>query len=307
MHLIAYLAAFTLFVCSPNALTPEATVKIMTKKLFEVQTFTYTTEIRITVFGKKKETLILSAKGSRGIHQGSLTVTLKMAPDEILTEVDIRIVEETVYIKLSKVSKDLIPEELSPFFASIDNQWIKISGVPDEILEYVKQKDKELPELSTDLENRLKDAYFRANLLTVTHIFENQIVSSKECLYYAWTLNKKELALFLVNIDQILSEGLLTEEEKDFYTELVNEVKVSYGEVWIGKDDGLLYKFLSKTVFALPFVGDGKNTYIHIDILAAFDKFNEPVTIEKPASTKTLEEILDQKTEEPFEEDTREH
>ncbi len=86
----------------------------------------------------------------------------------------------------------------------------------------------------------------------------------------------------------ISSEPLIKEENRQEMMEILKDVEMPSGEVWIGKKDLLLYKIKLNHVLE----NTEMETVADFDIDLEFSNHNEEIKVDIPSSTKTLEEVF---------------
>jgi len=224
---------------------------------------------------------------------------------------DAKLLEKLLYFKLnfsidSDGSLDFIPDfnELLEE-AGIKDKWIKIdlkeleelsSFVPlpseedesfDEIISEQEQKNKEI-------EEKLKELAEKYDIFGLKEYLGSETVSGVKTKHIKFNINKEELKKFMVEaadeISKIMEQDFTDKEE---YTESVEKslkmIKNFSGEIWVGKEDYFLYKALVN----LNVDDKEEEVSMDINIEASFSDYNEPVEIEKPKNTITIEEVVE--------------
>ena len=209
-----------------------------------------------------------------------------------------RVVDKIFYIKIGGNDLGI------GFLDSIATGWIRIDSeelkqeieefgiAPEETKEIEEQKEEYLEKLK-----QVKEVFFKYKVFKVAEGLKSEKINKHNCHHYLIRIDKEETKKFFMELIDIfeslesteLTEDELTEMEKSL-GEALEKAKLPDIEIWIGKRDSMLYKIaFGDVIEESEYVGGGKYS-----IFCVFDKFNEPFDVQVPASTKSIEEILEE-------------
>lgn len=187
-------------------------------------------------------------------------------------------VASTTYFNLSESPKEL---------SLLTNQWIGINGAEikkrygnTQIVEKVEKFDRA----------KMVDLFTKARALKifkVTQEFPEEKIGETLTRHFRFTFDTQVLEKLIEGNPDSGQKPLDTEREARLRA-LSAKIDDYTKEVWIGKDDLMPYKL------SIVYVGKVPPSEIDAPLVATFffDAFNESVSIEKPVSSKTLEETL---------------
>lgn len=183
-------------------------------------------------------------------------------------------------------------------FDLIDNQWLKISeeslksfyselGLPaDELFDHLEMKE----DVS---EKQLRDVLLAArkhNVLIFTRL-KDETVKGVDTYHLKLTLNKTRVVPFLTELNKILKEEIFTKDElKELSKDIVKWKQLPSAEVWVGKKDFLLRKFIVKFEISEMFKENMEK--IALELSMSFDKYDVPLLVRVPSNFKKIEEVI---------------
>lgn len=204
--------------------------------------------------------------------------------------IEIKTTDNICYLKINNVPNFPILIDLS----FLENQWIKFDL--NEIKNYAKESglEKGVDEFGkqqailNEKKEQVKNAIKKANIYIITKSSNSQI-DGKLTHHYEFTLSKEKLINLFLEINRIMRDNSFTEKEINELEELLKRVEMPTGEIWIGKEDLLLYKMIINLNLNDEKIGlNGK-----ISIAADFNNHNKSIKVDTPSSAKTIEEVVD--------------
>lgn len=319
-------------VWNPFRPAPEEVLKEMSDKMKEVKSFHYESEMKINATGGKDGTenvfsmsMLFSGKTDKTDPEnpkGSLDFSLDFGkPSEGFFSLGgkIKMIGKDAYFKLTTFS---VPQP--ELFLSLMMMGIDIDKIKDQ---WIKANENEIEELSQEFnqgfgngkQNELRKAQQKEIEEKIKKLFEGRKIyyvrkelpdekkNGKKFYRYVIALDKKELKKIFPDLVKIsiesspekyefpppLMEGvkeILTEE----FSEFLDKIGEMSAEVWIGKEDLLLYKIkVRKQIDASKFEKTAKGkTSISFDL--EFSDFNLPVEIKIPDTYIDFKDIFEE-------------
>ena len=243
---------------------------------------------------KQKESALLDLSGSFDINNldsPKLVSSIKITSDVIEenTEASIIINDEVYYFKLTDIPNIFFDASfLEDKWVSVDlkeiKKYLEEEGKGEDVEEFEKQK-KILLEEKTE---QIKEITKKANVYIITKKSIDEI-NGKKAYRYAFTMSREKIIDLFSEINKLISdEPLIKDEDRQEVMEILKDVEMPSGEVWIGKEDLLLYKI--KIDYTLENIE--METVADFDIDLEFSNHNKEIKVDIPSSTKTLEEIF---------------
>jgi hypothetical protein len=204
---------------------------------------------------------------------GQINVDLTMAGNESSFGMQGRQIGPTFYLDLTAVPSTPLVSPIAGIqdFSGLKDQWIKIDG---ESLLNVSAVET--------LNNFLQDA----NLYSLKAELPDGKIGSVSVYHYQVSLSNDELKKIIALPEQ--AAAVLGFSMDDF----IDKAGEFSAELWIGKKDNLLYGFKMTKSFDLANVIIGQVGQASLNMNVNFSKFNQPVTIEVPAQSETLQEAM---------------
>lgn len=281
---------------------PEA-IKTMMAKMQEVKSFHYKADLEISgempdainLLGKMPPSQKLTPvkinsniQGNLDIHDYNnikssfrLSLHTKMEPT-IDLEMEVRSIDNIAYLKLNKLS-DLgpIPFNLTQF----ENQWIKFESTPT-----TKQQKAET-QLTDKQIKQLQDLAKQTNFFIIKQVLKDELIDNVKTYHYKFILDKTEIKNFLIEINKVIGEKQPTTEELKQLDEAIEQLEQAEGELWIGKEDFLLYKAMLNSDVSF-FVNQETKGSGKLILSVIFSNFNKPVNITAPQNFRPSEEVF---------------
>jgi len=252
-----------------------------------------------TIEGKSDETDKKNPKVDISMNIG---VEIAMFPFDLGIQLR-TLSQEEIYFKISEIPAMLAL--MAPAdFSSLQDNWIQVN------FETLKQEYKDNPEvlemlsgysssMSEEEIEEIEKIFYKPQLFVVKKDLGSKKVNGVDTYHYAVGFDYDQLeqmAFELINYFAEKSEGDMDEEElakmREEFTKSFSELKEGIekleGELWIGKKDFLLYKYV--------FYGEGDIEEGEMSITASLKgeskNFNKPVEITAPAEFKTIQDVI---------------
>ncbi|OGY63117.1 MAG: hypothetical protein A2745_01735 [Candidatus Harrisonbacteria bacterium RIFCSPHIGHO2_01_FULL_44_13] len=227
-----------------------------------------------------------------------------LLPKDAVISLETRHLGKIYYLRLA------ISPELLPFLPlQLPKDWIKIDfeearksllpslpGVP---------KGAEQVRLSEEQKAKLKEIIIKAKLLKITAVLPGEklddidtyrygfVIDKNALIDFAWQLIALQLELMQqIQPDQPVDKEALGKANADFRKKLEEQlalIVMPKGEIWISKADLLPRKI--SLVWEPTFLGQTTPTG-KLGIEFIFKSFNQPVEVQIPFPTKSLEEVM---------------
>ncbi|HOI60389.1 MAG TPA: hypothetical protein PKU93_03645 [Candidatus Pacearchaeota archaeon] len=284
--------------------SPQKIVEGMIKNMMEVKSLDYTGQILTQVEAMDQEDFIflkkevgdfsLSVNGSFDINDlDNIKLMSIISASSSFFEgkagLETRATDNVYYFKINSIPETLVPMDLS----SLENKWIKIdlneiknyakeSGFTEEVDEFERQQ-----EIANEKVEQVKGAIKKANIYIVTEA-SNSEIDGKPAYRYKFTLSKDNIINLLLEISRIMENNSFTDEEINGFKEALKDIEMPTGEIWIGKEDLLLYRIIAKFNLNDPKSAIKTKT----EMLFDFNNHNKEIGVDVPSSTKTFEEAM---------------
>ncbi len=196
---------------------------------------------------------------------------------------------ETTYLKATKLPA-------TPFInlSEYTNQWISydMSEFQDDLSEISFLTDQEQA-LGQSWQDFFGDAYQEYSFLQVGNRLPDESIGGTTCYHYELAFDKQKLKEFMNKSNELAAQAVNANlSNTKSYDTIINQLEEDYSfEVWIGKGDFLPYKLMFTNTNAAF-----ENLEVEIKINIELSKLNQPVSIEIPQATKTLDEVWDEIT-----------
>lgn len=243
---------------------------------------------------KQKENVLLDLSGSFDISDldsPKLVSTFKITSNVIEenTETNIIINDDVYYFKLTDIPNIFFDASF------LENKWISVDlkeikkyleeeGKGEDVEEFERQKKIILEEKNEQIKEIIK----KANVYIITKKSIDEI-NGEKAYRYGFSMSREKIIDLFSEINKLISsEPLIKEENRQEMMEILKDVEMPSGEVWIGKKDLLLYKIKLNHVLE----NTEMETVADFDIDLEFSNHNEEIKVDIPSSTKTLEEVF---------------
>lgn len=186
---------------------------------------------------------------------------------------EIRVTGNNLYVGLSK-TPDI------PQFAAI-GQVLTSTWVRADISKVVEEFSKEKESFLTEEEKKeLEKSMAESNPVLITEVLSDEEIGGINCYHYKYETDKENFKKILIEFLEKQRDEALTEEQ----LEGLDDMQAGSGEIWIGKGDYLPYKWVSES--------ESSDPSAKIISTFFFEKFNEKVSVDPPAESISIEELL---------------
>ncbi|MBP6905007.1 MAG: hypothetical protein KBB91_03055 [Candidatus Pacebacteria bacterium] len=243
-------------------------------------------------------TYSLTAKGSFDFTDtvnSKTTTALSLVSNKLTTSLELRTVQGTLYARILKAPTIAF----LPVLTSIENKWVSfpydnpssqatqlpiaaLTGVDMSIIEKLTDEQKQ------GLYDITKDATF----IRITKRLLPEKIGDTLSYHFIFDLDREGIEAYLENVKEYIrdigkDDSYLSTFDPTQYGENLDKVKNFSGELWIGKNDHLLYKAL--VGFDIE-TEDQKS--VAVSIASIFSGWNTPVVVEIPQGVVTFEQLL---------------
>ncbi len=204
---------------------------------------------------------------------------------------EIRVVGKTFYAQLTN-APTLGFFSLKP----LENQWVKID--PTALAKQFGDSDVETklaavqasPQFTVEQKEQLKQAFFESGVATITSKLTSESLDGQSMYHYGYLIHKENLRSFVQKVNAIVQKDApLTEEDWKQFEETISKIEQPAGEIWIGKKDLLPHRLM---IAVKSITKEGQNNSGSGVMTINMKDFNAPVTVEAPASSKNIEDLV---------------
>ncbi len=231
------------------------------------------------------------------VDDEKISTTISAQAGGLNIEGDVRYVGKTVYAQITKMPTIA----LIPMLSSFANQWImfpatantdSLSGTP--LAGFIGIDSSFVSRLTAEQKKHLYDLARNAQFITITKKESPEEINGKLAYHFEFTLNKKGISEYLKQAESYIHEigkndSKLSSFSVASYISSLDSVENFTGEAWIGKTDKLLAK--TNINFSIITSTNNEQSTVNVGIIGLFDKWNEPVTVVAPDSSKTIDQI----------------
>lgn len=233
----------------------------------------------------------------------NIAVSTELGPQQVEVKGDIKIIGDKMYFRLADLPTMLIPMDLTLF----QDRWIEID------FEQVQQEyGQELPDSIDNLDQQLSEQDMKkleqlvkdTKFIIITEVLEDQKINGVNTYHYKYDIDLAELKTFLLEAVPIITQKEFTPLELDNFNKTFDDfaenVSSKEGELWIGKDDKLLYQHKFYALLQNP----DNEQKAEITIMQQYSDFGQDILIEAPAadSVIALEDLMMQMQQQMMEE-----
>ncbi|MDP2927143.1 MAG: hypothetical protein Q8N65_03360 [bacterium] len=204
---------------------------------------------------------------------------------------EMRGLDQVVYLKINELSG------LGQDASGLVGQWVKID--PEEVASQMRQmgtaeKDvKEFeeawkaPEISSE---KMAELLKEFKVLKITAKLSGEKIDGQNTYHYKYVIEKEAVKKLIQEMDRLSGEKGWDEETRNDFFRSFDSLGSIEGEIWIGQKDLLPHKLTLK----LEVKGEEKETKFagRLQATVFLKNFNQPVDVQAPAQTKSLEEAL---------------
>lgn len=209
--------------------------------------------------------------------------------------IEVRSIKTVTYLQLVSLQSETLD-----FLAEYANKWIKI----DE--EEIRNAYEEISSLSSTFGTptptptqelfskeqvaQISDLAKRTSFLEFSENLGKEKIEGTTVYRFKYKINKEETKNFLLESLRIGINRALTQEEIDSVLESFNSLTLPTGEIWIGTKDYLPYKLTANFEVSGTEASATSGT---VSLILFFKNFNKPQSIEAPANSISLMDILE--------------
>lgn len=189
------------------------------------------------------------------------------------------------FVKLSKIN---IPEEFSVQgldLSKVKGVWFKIDQETTDILSRsgaIQMGAVNVQQLNNlGLIQKLQNSFPTQNIFSVKEQLEDEIIGEKETYHYSLILPKDK-------VKALVSNPNIAVQNMNTFVDAVGDINL---EVWIGKEDSMLYKYSINKIVDLSRTGIPMT--LEVKINETNSNFNKPITaFQEPTKFQKAEEVL---------------
>ncbi|MEK9180992.1 MAG: hypothetical protein AAB871_02055 [Patescibacteria group bacterium] len=292
---------------------PQKNFQKMVDAMMALKSFEYTAETQTEMNGlawpaedfnlndgeekpdAKTQPIKYSSKISGGVNFSDLSRPQFSSLFEIFAQeqfkgalgLEIRFVEKTLFLRLSQIPElNLGMIDLS----SLKNQWIgvNLTQIQDQINSFSSSAEFK-SSFSAEKIQKLKDSLKKSSIFKVTNKFPDETIEGVKTRHYGFALDKEALINFSIEAAALLSDKTPSESEITELREGLKDFEISNNEVWIGKEDSLLYKLAVNSEVK---ANEKTKVSAKSSSVLTMKNHNQPVKVEAPESFKLFEEWL---------------
>lgn len=232
------------------------------------------------------------------VNNQKISTTISIGAGSANIDAELRYLNKTVYAQLTKIPA----ATLIPTLSSFTNKWIALppdgdtGALSDTPLASLPGIDSKIfSSLTTEQKTHLYDLAKNSHFITVTKKESPESINGKLAYHFYFDLDKKGITEYLNQAESYIHEvgkndSRLSSFDAASGIKQLETIQNFVGEAWIGKTDKLLAKTDIK--FSVVTMNNNEASTTKVSIIGIFDKWNEPVTVAAPESSKTLDEIM---------------
>jgi hypothetical protein len=243
----------------------------------------------------------ITAKGMydlSDVNNEKLSTTISVGAGSMNVDAELRYLDKTLYAQLTKIPA----VTLIPNLVSFTNQWIALpsdgntDGLSDTPFVSLPGIDSKIfSSLTIEQKAHLYDLARNSHFITVTKKESPESINGKLAYHFYFDLDKKGIAEYLKQVESYIHEigkndSKLSSFDVSSGIKQLDSIQDFVGEAWIGKTDKLLAK--TNINFSVVSMNNNEQSIIKVAVIGIFDKWNEPVTVAVPESSKTIEDIM---------------
>jgi hypothetical protein len=214
-------------------------------------------------------------------------------------EVELTSLGSVYYLKLDNLNVNLggttgsAPNPLTSIFQLFENQWFKIDPVAI-AQTFLKGQAAQFSAiqsstaLTADKVQKLKDIAAQYQILTVSQVMPDETIGGVGTYHYQLAVDKNNLGDMVAAMYQVISGQSMSVDQLASTTAALDAVDFNDLEIWIGKQDFLVYK-LAADVAIQPNPAAGSEEVRFNELASDYDR---PVNIAPPAGAKDANQIL---------------
>lgn len=267
-------------------ITPEELADLMIDKMLKAKSFAYNGELLIMGeenFNIKMNGQQDSLDSQNKKHNLLINANIINPLGNLNPTAEIRWLKEDSFFKINLENLPIAGLDLG----QSNNQWIKIDQNNTTTKNLLPLNQSNFPQkLTAEQLNQLKNLFADLNLFKNLKELEKEKINQITVRHLAFEISKQAVEKFIIDYYKNILNLPLNDRNQNELKEVINELPILAGEMWIGKKDFYLYQF------KLPLELNQKNPISNINFIIQFNQYNESFNITPPASYKNLSEIL---------------
>ncbi|MDP9249150.1 MAG: hypothetical protein M3M85_01400 [bacterium] len=227
-------------------------------------------------------------------------------------EFELRILEDTLYGKLSKMPALGFFTMLS----SIENKWFSVEYKTDDgqmannpATAIVGIDTSTMNRLTDDQKERIYEMAREASFIKIVKKLPPETVTGESAYHFTFILDREGISDYLQLLKEYVNsvgidDSALSVFDPTSFDKQLDSLRDFTGEIWIGRSDKLPRKLSMN--FGIQ-SDETESGMIKIKTVSVFDNWNEPVTIEVPTESVPFEQLLSEMMSgalDSFEDDT---
>lgn len=201
---------------------------------------------------------------------------------------ELRLLDQLIYLQLKESA--WLP------LGDLKNQWIKIdlAALKKQAEQMgAKTETNQSWQLTNEQTQKLLVEVQKLKILKITRQLPGEKIDNQNTYHYAYAIDKEALKKLILELPDILNlsaETRLTDQQKQDLDKAFSSLSEINGEIWIGKKD----LFLRRESIKFGVQVDEKDVQgsAKMDLTIENKDINQPVVVETPAQTKSLEEVI---------------
>lgn len=218
--------------------------------------------------------------------------------------------DNTMYFKLDEFNLSSILGEDGAIFDEVKGQWLKINN------DIIKNLGGEIGDIDVtqaanqELTKKIQDEFLKSGLFEVSNQLSDETVQGKPAYHYVVKIGKDKLVSLISDLAKSQLDEELKKQEaagevggeavmamaqgmmKGMLTEFMNKIGDLEADLYIGKNDYLLYVVNFEKSFDLSKIDKAMNAQISIKINTENSEFGKTVSISEPKESISIDEIL---------------
>lgn|SRR3990167_6348804 len=212
---------------------------------------------------------------------------------------EIRLVDDTLYAELTKVSASMSTLLGVVPITSFENKWYSFSYKPfdkaKDLVSGLPSADQNmLGNLTTDQKDHLSQIAKDASLIKQTAKLSDEVITGESSYHFAFDLDRPGIVAYLKSITEYINSigkdnSVLSAFDATSFSKQLDSLKDFKGEIWIGKNDKLMHKI----VISFGIQPDPvKDEQVKTNMVFIFSGYNQPVSIVAPAESVPFETLI---------------
>ena len=197
------------------------------------------------------------------------------------------------YLKIDNISMpDTIPYP-GLNIADITGKWLKIDQ--DSITALLQAGIVQVPldisqTQSPELTKQVVDLFAVENIVSFDKKLSDEVVSGQDTNHYSVKINSQKLKDAINKTIDLAKQNQAS--IKSAVSSVIDSLGVTSAEIWIGKNDLLLYKVKLDKTIDLSTIYPLLSGQVNIKFTVLNSDFNKPITVQAPTDSQKLEKII---------------